>query len=495
MKKFFAAHWIVIASIAAFIALRIIALSQHDIPYWDAAIYVGMGKYLFSHGMIGTWEILRPVALPIILGSFWKIGVNPYTAGMVFSLIISAGTLVLVYVFAEDIKKGAGDIAVLLLAATPVFFTYSAIPVTDIVSTFFALLSLWLVYKAAASRHYLVVGLVVAVAFMFRFPQGLLLLTTMVVTVIKMFPSFAKATARQSNWNDRIVTMIERVFLIGGGFCLIAVPFLVVNYYFYHNAFLPFVQATASINGYPSLYNKGIWFYLLQLLKEDFLLALALVPIAMLGQKKYYSKAVTVLLTVLVIVGGYFVVYQAHKELRYALAFLPYVAILAGAGVMYILEWTKMPRLLFFGLFLIVVFMFSASMFVYRSGDPEAPAFYAFDTYFVQTPGARLLPQGGQARILTTSPYTLAYSNVLITHNLYADWNAAYSDYNTFRSTNDYIALSSCSLELNCPDDGGHCTDDKQLLLDELNKQDTLVFKTTTPTPDNCVLEIYKIKH
>ncbi|HTH93449.1 MAG TPA: glycosyltransferase family 39 protein [Candidatus Paceibacterota bacterium] len=479
MKGFLKSHWILITTIAAFALVRIVTLTYHGVPYWDAAIYIGMGKYLFSHGIIGTWEILRPVALPIVLGSFWKLGISPYLAGTIISLLISCATIVLVYFFAEDIRTGAGDIAAVVLAGCGVFFTYSAVPITDIISTFFSLLALWLTYKADKNRQYFLAGITVAIAFMFRFPQGLLLPSTMLVTFIKMFQEKGK-------WNDKIVRMLERVFLIGAGFCIIVVPFLVVNYSFYHNAFLPFIEGTASIKSYPSLYGKGVWFYPLQLLKEDFLLILGILPIALFYKKQYRSKAVIAVTVAIVIVGGYFGIYQWHKELRYALAFLPYLAILAGAGIVYVLEWTKMPRMLFFGLFLIAAFMVAAPLFVYRNIDSDAPMFYKFDTYFTQTPGAH---------ILTTSPYTLAYSSVYITHNLYADWNAAYSDYNSFKSTNDYIALNSCSLELNCPDDGGHCTDDKQKLLAELNKEDTLVLTTKTPAPNNCVLSIYKINH
>lgn len=491
MKDFLKAHWILIASIAVFIIARIGLIMAHGVPYWDAAIYIGMGKYLFSHGAIGTWEILRPVALPIILGIFWKIGFDPYMVGTLLTLLITVGLFILTYVFTEDTRKGAGNIAVLLLMGSSVFFTYSAIPITDITSSFFALLALWLSYRATKSGQYLVAGIVVAIAFMFRFPQGLLLPATMAVVFVKMFydPSSSEATTRQRkvSWNDRIVAMIERVFLIGGGFCIIVVPFLVANYYFYHNAFLPFIEGTASINNYPSLYNKGPWFYIVEMCKEDFFYVFSLIPIAMLWKKQYRSKAIIAITIALVIVSGYFMIYQTHKEIRYGLAFLPYAAILAGVGIMYVLEWTKMPRLLFFGVFLIAVFMVSVGMFVYRTGDPDAPMFYQFDTYLTHVPDG--------THILTTSPYTLAYANVRVTHNLYGDWNAAYYDYNSFKSDNDYIMLNSCSLELGCADDGGHCTDHKQLLLDELKKEDTLVFNTTTPEPDRCVLEIYKIRH
>jgi hypothetical protein len=116
--------------------------------------------------------------------------------------------------------------------------------------------------------------------------------------------------------------------------------------------------------------------------------------------------------------------------------------------------------------------------------DPNAATFQAFDTYLDNAPGAR---------IMSSTPYTFTNSDVLLTHNLYGNWNSAYSDYNTFKATNDYIALDSCNLKLGCADDST-CRDDKQPLLDELQQQDNRVFFAVTPA-SKCVLSIYKINH
>lgn len=486
MKALLKQYWIVIAIVAVFILIEIIMLQSHATPYWDAAVYIGAGKYLFSHGTVGTWEALRPVALPIILGLFWKAGVSVTTAGIIVSLLMSSGLIVLAYIVAENIKKGAGDVAALLLATSVTYFTYAAMPVTDIISTFFSMLSLWLVYRAATNKQYFIAGLVAAIGFMFRFPHGLALVVALLMVVTRLFsdlPSL-KATARRAKikWGDAVVAMIERLFAVGGGFCVIAVPFLIVNYYFYHNPFLPFIEGTASITGYPTLYQKGAWFYIVGLLREDFLYILALLPIGLLWQKEYRHKLVIGLTTALVIVGGYFIFYQSHKELRFALAFIPYIAALAAVGILHILEWTKMPRTLFFGLFLIVAFMASIGTLVYARHNPNNESFYAFDTY---------LQNASKAHVMSSTPFLFATTDVLLTHNLYGDWNDAYYDYNTFRSTNDYIALDSCNLELGCADDN-HCADKKQALLTELDAQNTKVFDETTPR-FQCRLLIYKI--
>ncbi len=475
LHLFLKQHGIVITIIAAFVIARIVTLSTHAIVDWDAAVYVGMGKYLFSHGTIGTWEILRPVGLPIVLGLFWNIGISPYMAGVVLSMLISVGTLVLVYMFAQEVRRGAGNIAVMVLVSSAIFFRYSAVPVTDISSTFFALLGIFLVHKAVTNKQYIVAGLVMAMAFLFRFPQGLVIVVGVLLLVLKMI-------SEKGKWNVRIVHFIERGFSLAGGFLLLAVPFLIINQYAYGNAFLPFIEATAVIKLYPTLYNKGIFFYAGQLLRQDPLFLLALAPMALLAKKKYRHPAVMVMTVVLVVFAGYFT-YQAHKELRYALAFLPYLSILTGAGIAYALEYWKLPQLLFFGLFIIVGFMVYAPLLTQPLKNPSAPAWYDFNTYLARAP---------RARVLSSTPYLLAYSDVLITRNLYDDWNDAYLAYHTYKNNADYVTLDSCNLELGCADNA-HCKDDKQSLLSELSTQATQVFSETTP--DRCVLEIYKISH
>jgi len=477
IKNFFKKYWVIVTVILLFVIIRMVTLQHHAVIEWDAAVYIGMGKYLFSHGTVGAWEVLRPLGLPFILGLAWKIGLNPYTFGTIFSILVSAGMLALVYFFAEEVRKGSGTIAALLLASSTIFFRYSSVPITDITSAFFALLSLFLVYKATTNKQYFLSGLFAAIAFMFRFPQGLLLIVGAVSIIAKIFQQSGK-----KKWNDRIAATIEQLFIFGGGFMAIVIPFLVVNYYIYGNAFVPFIEATINIGQYPSLYNKGVLFYFIELLKQDPFFILALVPMALCWKKKYRHAGVIALTAAVVVVGGYFF-YQQHKELRFVLAFLPYIAILSGVGVVYILEYFKLPQLLFFGIFFIAAFMVYAPALLHSNASADDPILYAFNTYLVTAP---------KARILSSTPYTFAYTDVLLIHNLYIDWNDAYAKYNLFRQDNDYIALDSCSLELGCAD-YHDCKADKQALLTELAAKDREVFSQTTPS--QCVLSIYKINH
>jgi 4-amino-4-deoxy-L-arabinose transferase-like glycosyltransferase len=483
-------YWPLITIVVVFVLIRLLTIPYHGIVTWDAVVYVGMGKYLFSHGMVGTWEALRPVGLPIILGAFWKLGIDPYQAGVALSMLISAAMIALVYRWAEDVQEGAGNIAALLLAGSVIFFNYSALPVTDIISTFFAVLSLWLVYRATTNTRYLIAGITVGVALLFRFPQGLLLVVGGLVIITKLFldrpPSFTTvrtmARQRRKKWSVRLHQCIENSFSFAGGFFLVVVPLLIINYHFYGNAFLPFIEGNAVVQLYPSLYQKGILFYVVQLFQQDPFFITAFIPMTLLVNKKYRTLGVIALTIALVIVAGYFT-HQAHKELRYALAFLPYLVILSAIGIVYVLEYWKLPQLLFFGLFIIAAYLVGAGLLVHSYKNPEAPALYDFNTYLKHVP---------HARIMATTPNSMIYSDILLTHNLYDDWNYAYLAYGMYKSSTDYMVLNSCDLEIGCADNT-HCMDKKQALLAELDKQDTKVFSETTPK--QCVLEIYKLKH
>jgi hypothetical protein len=303
-----------------------------------------------------------------------------------------------------------------------------------------------------------------------------MLVVIAILIVLQVFQSKGKL-------DKKLEIMVERGLLVLAGFFIIVLPYLFANVHFYGNAFLPFIEGTNSIKGYASLYDLGFWYYFKQVFQQDPLFILTLLPIALLWKKTYRNKTIVTLSIALLIFAAYFI-YQPHKEIRYALAFLPYVAILSAVAIGYVLEWTNMPQLLFFGLFVIVGFMLAASTLVHVPYDPNAATFSAFDNYFDDMPGAR---------IMSATPYTFANSDVLLTHNLYGDWDDAYYDYNTFRSTNDYIALDSCNLEIGCADDTA-CKDDKPLLLAVLNKNDTKVFSAVTPV-SQCTLLIYKLSH
>ena len=130
-----------------FISNLIIIFFQKNV-WWDAAVYVGMGKYIFSLGNAGLWEASRPIIWPLILGFFWKLNLDVILFGKIISLIFSVGVLLMTYLIAKVIfDKKIALLSTLLLAFTSTFFFFSKLMLSGIVSTFFILVAIYFFIK------------------------------------------------------------------------------------------------------------------------------------------------------------------------------------------------------------------------------------------------------------------------------------------------------------------------------------------------------------
>ena len=73
-----------------FVAVKLFFLSPNI--WWDSSVYIGMGKYMASFGKAGLWEISRPIVWPLILGFFWKLGLDVIFVGKVLSVLFALST-------------------------------------------------------------------------------------------------------------------------------------------------------------------------------------------------------------------------------------------------------------------------------------------------------------------------------------------------------------------------------------------------------------------
>jgi len=86
-----------------FLLVKILHLLEQKGVSWDSAVYIEMGKYIFSFGKIGLWEPARALVWPIFLGFLWKIGLNPIIFGRITGLIFSLGCIYLVYLIGRKV--------------------------------------------------------------------------------------------------------------------------------------------------------------------------------------------------------------------------------------------------------------------------------------------------------------------------------------------------------------------------------------------------------
>jgi predicted membrane-bound dolichyl-phosphate-mannose-protein mannosyltransferase len=151
-----------------FLIVKVFSLFvAHDI-WWDSSVYIGMGKYIYSFGEIGLWEISRPIVWPLILGFFWKTGLDYVLFGKILVVLFSLGTLLLTYLIAGRLfNKKIALLASVFLSLSSTFFVFGNVLHTEIPSAFFVLLGFWFFIR----KEYNFSGLFFGLAFMTRFFQ------------------------------------------------------------------------------------------------------------------------------------------------------------------------------------------------------------------------------------------------------------------------------------------------------------------------------------
>lgn len=295
--------------IAVFIiAKTLIALSFHP-AQWDEAVYVGMGKYIYSSGQSGFWEPIRPPVLPLLIGLL-----NPFTAEMLMTAF-AAGTILLTYIIAAKLfNERAAILSALLVAGSTIFFKQSSLFMTEIPSTLLALATLYFLITQRLTAASATSGL----AALTKFPHFLLIIILLLPLLQLLQQKKLKIAAAK--------TAVP--------FATIILIYLTINFFSYGQniraALEPLILAASHQSNpieavHGLLYNA--FFYLIVLVKQNlFFIFLPLGVIAAVRTKKYLllSYLATYLLYFTLII---------NKQERFALLFLPAAAILAGQGV------------------------------------------------------------------------------------------------------------------------------------------------------------------
>ncbi|MBW2999515.1 DUF2334 domain-containing protein, partial [Candidatus Woesearchaeota archaeon] len=255
------------------------------------------------------------------------------------------------------------------------------------------------------------------------------------------------------------------------------IPFFVFNYLLYrpetanwfHAAFRPLIFASYAIRGYTWLYNAGFWFYFKGLFLNNFLFVFVLPGLYFFFKKKFYKKYY-LLFVVLLFFFGYFS-YIGHKELRYVLIFLPYLAVFAGFGIAELigLLYKKKKYKKYFWLFcmfLVVssIFMIGIdfSSFLWRGHDK--PVIVAENYEFLKNN-----PVVGT--VLTTDPLIGVY----IDNKIYP----AYYSMQVFEwalKEIDYSAIYFTPRAFPCQETDAACQERKKRIIENILTDNNLIF-------------------
>jgi len=414
--------------LAGLFARLFFAFSWHGL-LWDSGVYLGMGKYLFSLGTAGLWEHIRPPLVPLILGLLWKLSLDPLLFGRLTSIAFMIGAAYLTYRLGEHwFSQRAGLIAAILVGFSPIFFYLSFHQYTEIPSMFFALLALFLFTQ---HKHFWS-GIAIGLAFLAKFPAGIFL------------AAVGLALLYSKNWRGLLLT--------GAGFALSTAPYFLFNTLFFGTPWGPLLAAQDTISRalgcnvlrYQPWWKYGNWL----ILSENILYLFALPGLAFKKwNRSHVLFWVSLLLPILYLL-------QLHcRDYRYLTLFLPFVAMLAGQGIIWLYDSLRAPKKHFW-LVLITVFLASLTMcliFLDNKNQEPHPITQEYHTW--------LSGKEFDGEIWISNPLVAAHTDARL-HKIYypiydEDVSRDFFDYfSEHNSTISVVMLDNCGGGIICaPDD------------------------------------------
>ena len=415
--------------------------------------------------------MIRPLGLPLIVGFFWKLGINPIAAGEAVAIAFSVLSIFFVYLIGKKVfGKTAGIVAAVFLAITPVFFLYSAYIMTEIPSAFFLLAAAYFL----VDKKFIKAGIFSAIALLFRFPTGL----GLAVFAGLIFIGVLEKKFKLSNLISYCAAYLLTTF-----------PFLIFNYLFYraytgnawHAIFRPFLlgaeHQSTPLGFIPSALGNILYYFIALFRQSNFqLMALAGV-FYFFFRKKYKDFGSRAIFLAAAVFMAYFTIIP-NKQERYMLTFLPFVSLIAAYGVVELFKSLAkskkgivkegMAGLLIFGIAItgMASFMVDCGYFIWRPVDQPAIT-SEFYSYFANNPAS--------GAVLTTDPVPAAYSDALfIPYYFYA--SSTIIKYNEWERGIPESAIIYTPSSFYCALDDSECNAKREQLFETIKNDNELVF-------------------
>lgn len=327
-----------------FVAAKVLYLLKYHLPVWDEAVYLGMGKYIYSLGQSGLWETIRPPGLPLLIGAFWKLKLPYVFLSEVVAVLFGAGAIALSYLLANRLfNRKVAMLAAAILASSPWFFLYSSYILTEVPSAFLVLLSLYFF----VTKRYAFSGAVAGIAFLFKFPNGILLIVVAVTLAVS-------AVMKKQLLRKQLPDLAK----FAASFAVVTAPFFVFNYLFYRpftgNAFDAAFRPVILGAWHQSNPSKAIGdvlfsysFYLIEAFRQHFVLVFAAAAAFLFWKRRWFADSGKLLLALFLLAFFAYFTYIPNKDARYLLPFLPAICIFAAAAFVevfgFLLSFRKTP--------------------------------------------------------------------------------------------------------------------------------------------------------
>ena len=415
---------------------------------WDSAVYIGMGKYIFSFGDSGLWEASRPLLWPIILGLIWKIGLNPVIFGKAISLLFAIGCIFMTYLLGKEVfDENTGLLAAIFIAFTPAFFLAGSQIMTEIPSAFFALTGVYLFIR----KRYAYSGILFGLTFMTRFFQ------IMIFFVFFLFLIYNGYTEKS----------IKKSSLMLFGFLIPLIPYLALNLIAYQNSLYPFIlQYYMTQNtGWP--WWEPVSFYFINLIKQNFFVLFYIFGLIFtVKQKKKNAQRILIALAFLLPFILY--AFARHKEMRFLIGIFPYLYLMVSYGILCIIgkARTKKAALLVLAILMGIWLVFSFNQFKVGTFDKTYSIYYTY-----------LASERVSAKIWITNPLYLLESDKKAELIYYPAFGTDLAREMQIRIlTASHVFFSPC--DLSCPPWDETCPKEKNNLFEVINNNFREVYRT-----------------
>jgi 4-amino-4-deoxy-L-arabinose transferase-like glycosyltransferase len=404
-----------------------------------------MGKNIFSGGESGLYEHIRPPIVPLVLGSFWSLGLDPALFGRLFEIALMLGIVILTYLLAKEwFNEKIALLSSLIISISPIFFYLSFHQYTEIPSAFFALLALFLLVR----KQYIWSGISIGLCFLSKFPAGIMLV------VIGLFLLIHK------QWKEGL--------LVGAGFSLPVIPYFISNWIYFGSPIEPLLAAQDAINralGCNVIRAQPWWQYFNWLTFSETKLHFFSI-VGGFALVKNWNKKWTLFTLCLLVPFLYFLPLSC-RDYRYLTLFLPFFAMLTSLGVIYLFEKiTKKDKWFYVLLLVLFLWMAHTTWLFYYANERAAynPAEEQYFNYDFAT----------NKEIWTSNPIHAAYSDAKL-HKLYYpiyDEELAGDFFDYLQKNPDKIgavALDNCGGGIICPPDDTICEQRTQQALSYLD--------------------------
>jgi len=455
------------AALILFIALQILTIYHNNPLWWDEAVYIGMGKYIFSGGSIGFWEEIRPPLVPVFSGVLWKLGFDPLPAGRAMAMLFSAGTIVLTYLIGKRaFGEKVGIAAAVMLAFTKIFFYFSTLLLSDIISLFFAMAAIYAYISIKSEKAMFITGILATMAFLARFPMAAVA-AAIAVSILASEKAGRKAAFNLESAFNKLCDFIS-------GFLLFVIPYLIANEYLYGSFAKPFLSANKNITKiYSWLYDLGYGFYFNELWVQSTFLAFAAAgAIYFMTKKIWQDKEKLPVFAAALFLMLYFTLLN-HKEARYMLAFLPYLFIIAAYGFFEILRmFEKAPYKQIASIIAIIFLSITVWNLVLEDVDraKEIGNISEFEKTYSKM-------DFGKGPLFSSTRNIVAYSDLTITP-IYYSLIFTQNNYDAIHDETGYVIFNSCDFP--CPEGDIECPKTVKAFADDIKKNSKTLYYGNT---------------